>query len=101
MITTDLTEESRANLKIAARVVIMRIEPSEKRGDRWVISASLGERTTYLSDTDGIAMFNSIDAALKFIRAARPDLVGGVEVGDLVDSEAANRSGSATPYAGA
>ena len=97
MIATDLTEESRANLKITERVAVLRIEPSEKRGDRWVIRASLGERTTYLSDEAGIAMFRSVDAALKFIQATRPDLAEGIEVGELVDIEAASRPGDPTP----
>ena len=97
MIATDLTEESRANLKITERVAVLRIEPSEKRGDRWVIRASLGERTAYLSDDVGVALFRSVDAALKFIQATRPDLAGGIEVGELVDIEAASRPGDPTP----
>ena len=97
MIATNLTEESRANLKVAERVSVLRIEPSEKRGDRWVICAWLGERTTYLSDDAGIAMFRSVDAASKFMQATRPDLADGVEVGELVEGKAASRPGDPTP----
>ena len=97
MIATSLTEESRANLKVAERVSVLRIEPSEKRGDRWVICAWLGEHTTYLSDDAGIAMFRSVDAALKFMQATRPDLAEGVEVGELVEGKAASRPGDPTP----
>jgi hypothetical protein len=93
MISTNLTEESRANLKVAERVAVLRIEPAEKRDDRWVICAALGERTTYLSDAEGIATFRSMEGALKFVQATRPDLVAGVEVGELLDVDAASRPG--------
>jgi hypothetical protein len=93
MIATNLTQKSRANLKVAERVAVLRIESSEKRADRWVIRASLGEGTAYLSDDDGTVLFPSADAGLKFIQAARPDLAEGVEVGELVDLEAASRPG--------
>ena len=96
MIATNLTEESRANLKVAERVSVLRIEPAERRGDRWVICAWLGERTTYLSDDVGITMFRSVDAATKFVRATRPDLVEGIEVGELVEGRAASRPGDPT-----
>jgi hypothetical protein len=97
MIATNLTEESRANLKVAERVSVLRIEPSERRGDRWVICAWLGERTTYLSDDVGIAMFRSVDAASKFVQATRPDLAEGIELGELVEGNAVSRPGDPTP----
>ena len=97
MIATNLTEESRANLKVAERVSVLRIEPSDKRDDRWVIRASRGERTAYLSNDDGIVLFRSADAGLKFIQATRPDLAEGVEVGELVEGKAASRPGDPTP----
>ncbi len=97
MIATNLTTESRANLSVADRLAVLRIEPNEKRGDRWVIRASLGERTAYLSDDGGVALFRSADAALKFTHATRPDLAEHIEVGELVDIEAAIRPGDPIP----
>jgi hypothetical protein len=93
MIALSLTEDSLANLKVAERLAVLRIEPAEKRGDRWVISATLGERTAYLSDDTGIALFQSVNAATKFIQATRPDLAEGVEVGVLVEGKAPSRPG--------
>jgi hypothetical protein len=92
MITTDLTEASRANLKAADRVVVLRIEPRKRRVDRWVIRALRGKSTAYLSDEDGIVLFESVDAAQKFVQATRPDLAVRVEFGELVDVEAASRA---------
>jgi hypothetical protein len=89
MISTYLTEESRANLKAAERVAVLRIEPDDKRADRWVIRASRGERTTFLSDEEGPALFESVAAAQRFLQATRPELAVGVEVGELVDVQAA------------
>jgi len=102
MIAINLTEQSRANLEVAERIAVLRIEPSDRRGDRWVLRVSLGERTTYLSDEEGIALFSSVDSALRFAQATRSDLIEGVEVGELRNVKAAGRpddpaAGTATP----
>jgi hypothetical protein len=63
--------------------------PNEKH----TISVSLGARDAYLSNGDGIVLFQSADAGVKFIQATRPDLAEAVEVGELVGAPAAGRPG--------